>query len=1028
MTQALYQIAITTGSEDRAGTDSDVYLKIIGSSGESGWHGLDTPAHNDFEEGKTDTFDLTIDEIGYPQRLEIYMNRTVEIDDTQIQDWFLDQVVVTYAGTAIEFPYGSWITHGIGGVDKKSDPVRLYPKPGGESCRYRILLKMNDVGTDAEVRIRLLGPQGVTRFVELDTQDYNDFEAQEWSYYEVTLPDVGLPHDLDVGQVTYMKSGFFPSWIQVFYYDQTAVFDTQHKDTYPYGDWRYAALGSHPPVEAKKAADKGWEFVETFMKNMAVGLLGEMGPVGTAFGAMLFTHIITERIAQQGNSDPLAQLRETIEEALIRQDIREAVSSIDAVRDRFWIEYARARQLPSSREKLTARLLPDESQLGNAISRLTHPDVAPHALAEYLDAAILHLYLLQELASVDPDHYGEPGDSLWIQDIKERARRYRDHITATLSVILDQRAGKIAAVGLSDDSDWLTFSDAAVGGALENLDWNFLTAAGWHFQNIESDGDKGLASVAMTDSGLTFSIENTDAQTRRTLESFRDTYASWIRIDLETRLKQATAQALKTLEQVETQPIPAGIPVYPVGFDDYTVTGVETLLDIALSSYGSVQDWPQVQQWNRSFAADPLALVAASQRTISVPRQVEDLGRPAAWVAVQEDASQNPVKRTFVNTRYGYSVGLTGTGLSILDIQVDDPGWVRFPGTLAGAPLFVVAVPPGQKVNEDYAADLWQHARGAGPVSHESIQNDTAPGRTLFLLLTAQNAGQAQKLKEVAAGFKLLDPIPLSTGAAARVRTVPIEGRMDYLRLRDVPGLQAAETIENRLPNGEIVTILDGPKQVDQLVWWQVKCRDGNTGWVAEYDRNDKVLTLVRTHDINPHRAGVQALVHTTPDQAGKPVNLNLRSQPNTGADTVAKLPSGEIVKIVAGPQEGEGYVWWQLERADGTQGWSIEYTPGDTVHLLTLYALRVGLQAYVNTLRDQRGTPQRLNLRSEPGTSADIVHKLYNGDRVTLLEGPRQADGHVWWNVRCEDGTGGWAAAYIPGDFIHTIIGLHDV
>lgn len=50
------------------------------------------------------------------------------------------------------------------------------------------------------------------------------------------------------------------------------------------------------------------------------------------------------------------------------------------------------------------------------------------------------------------------------------------------------------------------------------------------------------------------------------------------------------------------------------------------------------------------------------------------------------------------------------------------------------------------------------------------------------------------------------------------------------------------------------------------------------------------------------------------------------------------------------------------------------------------------------------------LNLRSLPSLQGSIVSKLREGDQVTILEGPIEADGYVWWKMRAANGLEGWA------------------
>jgi hypothetical protein len=55
------------------------------------------------------------------------------------------------------------------------------------------------------------------------------------------------------------------------------------------------------------------------------------------------------------------------------------------------------------------------------------------------------------------------------------------------------------------------------------------------------------------------------------------------------------------------------------------------------------------------------------------------------------------------------------------------------------------------------------------------------------------------------------------------------------------------------------------------------------------------------------------------------------------------------------------------------------------------------------------------VNLRTEPSTSSDVAAVLLDGTELTVIDGPVEADGYVWWNVSgiAADGTevSGWMA-----------------
>jgi hypothetical protein len=52
------------------------------------------------------------------------------------------------------------------------------------------------------------------------------------------------------------------------------------------------------------------------------------------------------------------------------------------------------------------------------------------------------------------------------------------------------------------------------------------------------------------------------------------------------------------------------------------------------------------------------------------------------------------------------------------------------------------------------------------------------------------------------------------------------------------------------------------------------------------------------------------------------------------------------------------------------------------------------------------------LRLRAEPTTQGGVVTAVREGLRLTVIDGPEEADGFVWWKVRAPDGKEGWGAA----------------
>jgi hypothetical protein len=84
----------------------------------------------------------------------------------------------------------------------------------------------------------------------------------------------------------------------------------------------------------------------------------------------------------------------------------------------------------------------------------------------------------------------------------------------------------------------------------------------------------------------------------------------------------------------------------------------------------------------------------------------------------------------------------------------------------------------------------------------------------------------------------------------------------------------------------------------------------------------------------------------------------------------------------------------------------------GGAVITPALAALTPGGLATVNTTEGDT-----LNVRLGAGLGFDIVARLRDGERVTIVEGPRSAEGFVWWKIRTAAGIEGWAVESVQED-----------
>jgi hypothetical protein len=83
---------------------------------------------------------------------------------------------------------------------------------------------------------------------------------------------------------------------------------------------------------------------------------------------------------------------------------------------------------------------------------------------------------------------------------------------------------------------------------------------------------------------------------------------------------------------------------------------------------------------------------------------------------------------------------------------------------------------------------------------------------------------------------------------------------------------------------------------------------------------------------------------------------------------------------------------------------------------------LAVGARARIHTTEGDM-----LRIRSGPGLSFAVSFQLADGTPVILLEGPRSADGLVWWRIQTDDGRGGWCIEGLmdSGAYLQTLVPL---
>ncbi len=156
------------------------------------------------------------------------------------------------------------------------------------------------------------------------------------------------------------------------------------------------------------------------------------------------------------------------------------------------------------------------------------------------------------------------------------------------------------------------------------------------------------------------------------------------------------------------------------------------------------------------------------------------------------------------------------------------------------------------------------------------------------------------------------------------------------------------------------------------------------------------------------------ALAIGQPARIAAPGGLNMRQTPSTGGAIVTYLAGGQVVDVIAGPAEADGYIWWQLDDRSGNQGWTAEgdgetdwLSPSLGAAQAVNRAPRVGDRVSVTT---EQG--QALSVRSQPNPDAPLITRVNPGAEFTVLAGPQSAAGFNWYQIRSDDGAvEGWAA-----------------
>lgn len=194
----------------------------------------------------------------------------------------------------------------------------------------------------------------------------------------------------------------------------------------------------------------------------------------------------------------------------------------------------------------------------------------------------------------------------------------------------------------------------------------------------------------------------------------------------------------------------------------------------------------------------------------------------------------------------------------------------------------------------------------------------------------------------------------------------------------------------------------DSGTDKDAAIRYQIT-EEGTYTLLVTHSAGDDTGEFILSRDViaNQLAIGQRAEVFAV-DNAGPGV-LNMREYPSLGFEILERLPSGSQVNVINGPYSDRDFVWWQVETDAGQRGWVAEHIGG----IQTLFpAIYVGRTVEVSVTE--------LNLRSEPDAASERVQVLLKPQALTVIDGPVEAGGFTWWQLRYADDVEGWAVEWV--------------
>jgi uncharacterized protein YgiM (DUF1202 family) len=187
-------------------------------------------------------------------------------------------------------------------------------------------------------------------------------------------------------------------------------------------------------------------------------------------------------------------------------------------------------------------------------------------------------------------------------------------------------------------------------------------------------------------------------------------------------------------------------------------------------------------------------------------------------------------------------------------------------------------------------------------------------------------------------GDVVVEPVEvvIEVGGRATVRTT--EG--DQLNMRSAAGTGFA--IVEKLQNGAVVDVLEGPVADSGFTWWRVRAPSGQAGWVVEYADNEQTLVAVGglpggeldERESGGADPGIRSLLVVGQDAivtlTERRDALRMRNAAGLEGRVISLLPNGTRVRVIDGPRQLDNFSWWQIRTPEGNVGWAAEIVGGE--------------------------------------------------------------------------------------------------